>query len=125
MPTVVANGCETFSDVDGFTDPRRSDVETVRGPRLMVQSLILAPANSPITPLEDQIAMRQGIADARLAVIEGPGHEIYVDRPEECLAALMPRCIGGRPPIEGSHENGGRVLNSDDGGLAIATVTRP
>ena len=53
-----------------------------------VPTLILAPANSPITPLEDQVAMRRGIPNARLAVIEGPGHEIYVDRPEECLTAL-------------------------------------
>ena len=53
-----------------------------------VPTLVLAPANSPIAPLEDQLAMRLGIPDARIAVVEGPGHEIYVDRPDECLRAL-------------------------------------
>jgi hypothetical protein len=29
MATVTANGCETFDEVDDFTDPWRTDVETV------------------------------------------------------------------------------------------------
>ncbi len=57
-------------------------------PKVSVPTLVLAPANSPITPLIDQLAMRSGIPDARIAVVEGPGHEIYVDEPEQCLAAL-------------------------------------
>jgi hypothetical protein len=24
-----------------------------------------------------------------MAVVEGPGHEIYVDEPEECVSALL------------------------------------
>ena len=35
------------------------------------------------------IKVRDTIPGARLAVIEGPGHEIYVDEPEECLNALL------------------------------------
>jgi pimeloyl-ACP methyl ester carboxylesterase len=58
-------------------------------PRVTVPTLILAPARSPITPLTDQIAMRTSIPNARIAVIEGPGHEIYVDEPEECISALL------------------------------------
>jgi pimeloyl-ACP methyl ester carboxylesterase len=26
---------------------------------------------------------------ARMAVVEGPGHEIYVDEPEECISAFL------------------------------------
>jgi len=58
-------------------------------PQINVPTLILAPARSPITPLTDQIMMRTLIPNARLAVVEGPGHEIYVDEPEECLNALL------------------------------------
>jgi len=35
------------------------------------------------------VRVRDTIPGARLAVIEGPGHEIYVDEPEECLNALL------------------------------------
>jgi pimeloyl-ACP methyl ester carboxylesterase len=58
-------------------------------PQINVPTLILAPARSPITPLSDQITMRTLIPNARIAVVEGPGHEIYVDEPEECLNALL------------------------------------
>lgn len=57
-------------------------------PEVSVPTLVIAPAKSPITPLRDQLAMREGIPGARIAVIEGPGHEVYVDRAEECIAAL-------------------------------------
>ena len=33
--------------------------------------------------------MRTEIPNARITIVEGPGHEIYVDRPEECLSALQ------------------------------------
>ena len=58
-------------------------------PQINVPTLILAPARSPLTPLTDQITMRTLIPNARLVVVEGPGHEIYVDEPEECLDALL------------------------------------
>ena len=58
-------------------------------PQVKVPTLILAPTRSPITPLTDQIAMRTSIPNARIAVIEGPGHEVYVDEPEECIGALL------------------------------------
>jgi pimeloyl-ACP methyl ester carboxylesterase len=57
-------------------------------PQLKVPTLILAPAQSPITPLSDQITMRTLIPSARINVVEGPGHEIYVDEPEECINAF-------------------------------------
>ena len=52
-------------------------------------TLILAPSRSPITSLSDQFKMRNLIPNARIAVIEGPGHEIYVDQAEECIAAFL------------------------------------
>jgi pimeloyl-ACP methyl ester carboxylesterase len=58
-------------------------------PQIKVPTLILAPARSPITPLSDQLSMRTLIPNARLTVVEGPGHEIYVDEPEECIGAYL------------------------------------
>lgn len=58
-------------------------------PQIKVPTLILAPANSPITPLSDQFSMRIGIPNSQIRVVEGPGHEIYVDEPEECLNAFQ------------------------------------
>ena len=58
-------------------------------PQVKVPTLILAPSRSPIAPLTDQITMRTSIPNARIAMIEGPSHEIYVDEPEECISALL------------------------------------
>jgi len=58
-------------------------------PQIKAPTLILAPARSPITPLSDQLTMRTLIPNARMSVIEGPGHEIYVDEPEECINTLL------------------------------------
>lgn len=58
-------------------------------PQVKVPALILAPSRSPITWLSDQIKMRTLIPNARIAVVEGPGHEIYVDRAEECIGAFL------------------------------------
>jgi len=57
--------------------------------QVKVPTLILAPSRSPITWLSDQIKMRTLIPNARIAVVEGPGHEIYVDRAEECIEAYL------------------------------------
>jgi pimeloyl-ACP methyl ester carboxylesterase len=58
-------------------------------PDVPVPTLILAPAKSPISPLEEQLHMRSTIPDARIAVVEGAWHEIYFDDPEACLSALL------------------------------------
>jgi pimeloyl-ACP methyl ester carboxylesterase len=57
-------------------------------PQVKVPTLVLAPSRSPITWLSDQIKMRTLIPNARIAVVEGSGHEIYVDRAEECIEAF-------------------------------------
>jgi pimeloyl-ACP methyl ester carboxylesterase len=57
-------------------------------PQVKVPTLVLAPASSPLTPLTEQILIRDSIPGAQIAVIAGRGHEIYVDDPEGCIAAL-------------------------------------
>jgi pimeloyl-ACP methyl ester carboxylesterase len=57
--------------------------------QIKVPTLVLAPANSPIEPLKSQVAIRDGIPGARIAVIDGKGHEIYVDQAEACAAAVL------------------------------------
>src|SRR5215510_9092813 len=58
-------------------------------PQVKVPTLVLAPARSPLTPLTEQVMIRDSIPGARIAVIEGRGHEIYVDNPDACISALL------------------------------------
>lgn len=55
---------------------------------IKVPILILAPANSAATPLEEQRCIKDAVRQARLEVINGRGHEIYVEMPEQCLLIL-------------------------------------
>jgi pimeloyl-ACP methyl ester carboxylesterase len=57
--------------------------------QIKVPTLVLAPANSSYEPLKAQVAMRDTIPGARIAVIDGKGHEIYADQPEACAAAVL------------------------------------
>ena len=59
-------------------------------PQVKVPTLILAPGNSPITSLGEQVMIRQTIPDARIAVVDRPGHEIYLSSANECIGALLP-----------------------------------
>lgn len=78
-PAHVLQGlCRIVPDVD--ITPLLSQVK--------VPTLVLAPTRSQITPLSEQVMMRDTIPNARIAVIEGASHEIYVDDPEACVAAL-------------------------------------
>ncbi|HJU29567.1 MAG TPA: alpha/beta hydrolase, partial [Candidatus Binataceae bacterium] len=58
-------------------------------PKVKVPTLVMAPANSPLTPLSEQVMIRDTIPGAKIAVIEGRGHEIYADDPAACTAALL------------------------------------
>ena len=79
-PTHVLQGlCRLVPSVD--VEPLLSQVK--------VPTLVLAPANSPLTPLSEQLVIRDGIPGARMAVIEGSGHEIYVDAPQDCIDAML------------------------------------
>jgi pimeloyl-ACP methyl ester carboxylesterase len=80
IPTHVLQGlCRAVPSVD--VAPLLSQIK--------VPTLILAPANSAYEPLKAQIAMRDAIPSARIAVINGKGHEIYADRAEACAAAVL------------------------------------
>lgn len=56
---------------------------------IKVPTLILAPARSAATKLEEQRAVQAQIPNAQLVVIDGKGHEIYVEMPEECQNAVI------------------------------------
>ena len=58
-------------------------------PDVAVPTLILAPAKSPISPLEEQVTMRRTIPNSEIVTIEGAWHEIYFDDPDACIAALL------------------------------------
>lgn len=58
-------------------------------PQIKVPTLILAPANSAYEPLKAQVAMRDAIPGARIAVINGKGHEIYADEAGACAVAVL------------------------------------
>jgi pimeloyl-ACP methyl ester carboxylesterase len=58
-------------------------------PEIRVPTLLLAPARSGFNSLQEQMKVYDAIPGARIAVIEGRGHEIYVDEPEACTDALL------------------------------------
>ena len=58
-------------------------------PHVKVPTLVLAPETSPLTPLTEQIMIRDSIPGARISVIAGRGHEIYLDNADGCIAALL------------------------------------
>jgi len=64
------------------------DVEPLL-PEVRVPTLILAPAKSPIAPLEEQVKIRRTIPNAQIVTVEGAWHEIYFDDPEACIEALL------------------------------------
>ncbi|KAJ9608465.1 hypothetical protein H2200_007453 [Cladophialophora chaetospira] len=57
--------------------------------QITVPTLILAPANSAATKVEEQKAVQQQTRGSKLVVVEGAGHEIYVDRAEQCIEELL------------------------------------
>jgi pimeloyl-ACP methyl ester carboxylesterase len=80
IPTHVLQGlCRAVPTVD--VAPLLSQIK--------VPTLILAPASSSYEPLKAQVAMRDAIPGARIAVIDGKGHEIYVDEAAACAAAVL------------------------------------
>jgi pimeloyl-ACP methyl ester carboxylesterase len=56
--------------------------------KIAVPTLLLSPTESPITSVPDQTLMQSLIEGAQLKLIPGLGHEIYVDRPDECIQAF-------------------------------------
>ena len=52
-----------------------------------VPTLVIAPTNSPIILLEDQVRLRDSLPNGQIVIVDGPTHEVYVDRPNECIEA--------------------------------------
>jgi pimeloyl-ACP methyl ester carboxylesterase len=74
----LASYAEFLSGLDAR--PYYQDIE--------VPMLILAPANSAATRLEEQRGIQDQVKGSQLVVIEGKGHEIYVEKAEECQLAV-------------------------------------
>ena len=55
-------------------------------PAVRVPTLVLAPAQSALTPLADQFQIRTTIPHAEIEVFEGRGHNIYLEEPQRCTA---------------------------------------
>ena len=54
-----------------------------------VPMLILAPANSAATKLAEQEELQKQVKGAKIKVVNGRGHEIYVEMPEECQKSVL------------------------------------
>jgi len=57
-------------------------------PNIKVPTLFLSPARSRTAPLDEQKRMHAMVPGARMVIIDGIGHEIYVDQAAACLHAL-------------------------------------
>ena len=67
----------------------RANVESLLE-KVSTPTLILAAPNSNNVTLEEQAAMRDRIPDCKMVVIDGPDHEIYFNRTDDCIAAVRP-----------------------------------
>ncbi len=56
---------------------------------IKVPMLILAPAASAATKLEDQQELQKQVKGSKIEIIYGKGHEIYVEKPEDCQRAVL------------------------------------
>jgi pimeloyl-ACP methyl ester carboxylesterase len=55
---------------------------------IRIPTLVIAGASDFVFPPEAQIELSSGIPGARLELIEGAGHDPWVERPDETFAAL-------------------------------------
>jgi pimeloyl-ACP methyl ester carboxylesterase len=53
-----------------------------------VPALILAPTRSAATSIEEQESIAATLWQSEIVQIDGAGHEIYIDRANECVSAL-------------------------------------
>ncbi|PVH78056.1 alpha/beta-hydrolase [Cadophora sp. DSE1049] len=56
---------------------------------IKVPTLILAPMRSAATSVEEQRSIQASIPGARLELIDAAGHEIYVQKPEDCQKEFL------------------------------------
>jgi pimeloyl-ACP methyl ester carboxylesterase len=57
--------------------------------QIKVPTLILAPANSAATKVEEQKGIQRQIDGSKMVIVQGAGHEIYVDKAEVCIQELL------------------------------------
>jgi pimeloyl-ACP methyl ester carboxylesterase len=57
-------------------------------PEVKVPALILAPTRSAATSVEEQESIAAALPQSEIVQIDGAGHEIYIDRAADCVAAL-------------------------------------
>ena len=57
-------------------------------PQVRVPALLLAPTRSAATTIAEQERIAASLWQSELVQIDGAGHEIYIDRAKECVAAL-------------------------------------
>lgn len=57
-------------------------------PQVRVPALVLAPTRSAATSIIEQECIAASLWQSELLQIDGAGHEIYIDRAEECVSAL-------------------------------------
>ncbi|GAB7349173.1 hypothetical protein MBLNU459_g8108t1 [Dothideomycetes sp. NU459] len=69
--------------------------------QIKLPMLILAPANSAATKLTEQRDIQSQVAGSKLEVVNGKGHEIYVEVPEQCQKAVL-EFLGGLNPSSSS-----------------------
>lgn len=84
----VSSG-EGLASYAGFLS--KLDVRPMHGliNTLKVPVLILAPTRSRNTSLDDQKQLNEAITGSKMVVIDGLGHEIFVDKGEECQEAVL------------------------------------
>jgi len=56
---------------------------------IRVPMLILAPAKSAATKLEEQMGIQEQVKGSKVVVIHGTGHEIYVEKAEDSQSAVL------------------------------------
>ncbi|KAF2641578.1 alpha/beta-hydrolase [Massarina eburnea CBS 473.64] len=57
--------------------------------KIDVPMLILAPSRSAATSVEEQTALKEKVKGAKMVVVEGAGHEIYVTEAERCQEVFL------------------------------------
>lgn len=57
--------------------------------QISIPMLILAPSRSAATKVEEQLDIARKIPQSKLVLIHGSGHEIYSQKPEDCLRELL------------------------------------
>lgn len=103
--------------------------------RMQVPTLVLAPAQSELTALEDQWFLRTTIPEAEIEVFEGRGHTVYWDEPQRCIerfrsfvstrAARSEQVGGSDDALDGSLSGSGSVPGAEavEGTMPFEVIT--